>query len=271
MKRLSTTPITPSAGYRVKKGSFEFIQDAYKELSAATIIALIGSGYSTSVVYVLYGCINSGTYPVYNITAGAVFYNGEIYYVDAANFTSIGTDVALFSVITTQFTTNADPVTLTDLTVVNIHNIRKMLINSGVAGSTIANFSQAVIMNFIIPAQVNITASGQAAVSGAYPNININVPAASNLNPVLSSGTYNVGDISGSVYNEFTVTFGTVLATSNYIVLGSVVSNGTPVNDCVAVWTVRNRTTSAFTLCLRELVSPTVVQNIAFDYIIHAK
>lgn len=271
MKKLSVSPISNSAQFFPKKGTLEFLQLQHRETTASTIISLIGPTYSTSTIYVLYGVVNSGTYPAYVITAGAVFYNGEIYDVDAASFTATGSNVAVFSTVQTQYATDADPCTFSDATTHNIHNIIKMQLTAGASGSGLANYSAAVFLNFSIPAQLNLIGTGQAAVIGAYPDLVVYVPAATNLNPVLTAGTHTVGDITPTVYQEFTVTLPLNVGTANYYVMGCMISTGTPVNDCVATWTVRLRTATNFVLCVRELVSPTVVQALVFEYVVFAK
>lgn len=268
MKRLSVTPITNSAQFFPKKGTLEFLQLQHRETTAATIIALIGPTYSASTMYVLYGLVNTGTLPTYTTTAGAVFYAGEIYYIDATSFTATGSDVAVFSTIQTQYTTDADPCTFSDATTHNIHNIIKMQLTAAAAGSALANLTAAFYLNFTIPAQVAITGTGQAIVSGSYPNINVNVPASSNLNPALASGSTNVGNlISGGT--DVTITFATALATSNYTVTGSIISNGTPDLDATVLWNIRSRTTAGFIVHFRE--DSAVTQNFAWEWIAFAK
>lgn len=277
MKRLSTTPITNSAQFFPKKGTLEFLQLQHRETTAATIIALIGPAYSISTMYVLYGVVNTGTYPTYTVSTGAVFHNGEIYYIDAASFTATGSDVAVFSSVQTQYAIDADPCTFSDATTHNIHNIVKMQLTVGSSGSGLADLTQAFYMNFVIPSQLQLTApvtspyvGNQLQIIGAYPNLIGFVPPASNLNPVLFAGSYNIGNIAGSDYNDFSVTF-VALSTASYYVVGTIISNGTPSYDTV-VFNIRNRTTTGFTLGVRVLSAVGgLTQNIAFEYIIFAK
>lgn len=130
MKRIiASTYITSSASFPVKSGSWDFLQDEAKEVIASTIIGMIGSSYSTSKIYRLYGAelaIYAGDN--YTNTAGAVFLNGEVYQVDAigGSGTSMpdGKDMA---VDTTYYTAaTADPVTYTDGTPHNVHQIKKI-------------------------------------------------------------------------------------------------------------------------------------------------
>jgi hypothetical protein len=263
MKILDITPITNTAQFPPKKGTWQFLQDAHKETTAATIIALIGPGYNPSTVYILYGpTVNSWITPNFSGVAGAAFYNGEVFQIDAASFTITGSNVPVFSINTTQYTTNADPVTFTDATTKNVHNIRKMLIAQGASGSGIADYTSAYFLSFVIPAQVNLTGAG---VTGSYPNYTIAGP--SGLNPAIYSGSVNVGNIATGG-SDITVTFPN-LGTANYIVLGSMISNGTAELDGTVLWNIRSRTATSFIVHFRE--DAAVTQNVAFEYILFAK
>lgn len=272
MKKLDYTPITNSAQFFPKKGTLAFLQLAFQEGFTEIIKSLIGPGYNATTMYVLRGVVNSGTLPTYTTTEGVVFYGGEFFLIDAASFTATGSDVAVFSIVQTQYTTDADPCTFSDATTHNIHNIRKMQLTAGASGSGLANILEASYLNFVIPAQLNLTGSGQAVVSGGYPNLNVNVPNATNLNPVLFAGSHTVGDVPpvGSGGYVGTVTFGVTLSTASYYVMGCIISNGTPATDSNVSWSIHNRTTTTFILNMQEAFSSTV-QNIAFEYIIFAK
>lgn len=142
MKKLITTSISNTVGFPVKSGTLDFLQLAYQEALTAISKNIIGSlGYSTSTVYILYGCVNSGSGSSYIISAGAVFYNGEVYLVPAATFTVSGGDVAIATLVTLQYSTNADPVVFTDGSSKSVHNIRQVVITDGSTGSGISDFS----------------------------------------------------------------------------------------------------------------------------------
>ncbi len=273
MRILDTSSITDSSEFPVKQGTLVFLQAAYTEIVAAVMQALLSPSYNPSTVYVLFGCINSGTSPFYNITAGAVFYQGEIFIVPATSFTATGTNVGIFQIVTTQFTTNADPVTFTDLTVRNVHNIRQVQIVQGASGSGIADFSAASYCSFVIPKQLVLTGTGQATISGSYPNLNVNVPNNTNLNPVLTAGSVHVGDVPGGGVAGVTIpiTFSSPVSTPNYYLMGCLVSQGTPQSDSSAIWTLidSSRTTSGCSVHFREALSDS--QALSFEYIIFAK
>lgn len=278
MKILDITPITDASEFPIKKGTLQFVQDSYKEAISAALVGLIGPGYDPTVVYVLYGVSNSGTYPVYNITAGAVFYAGEVFLVNAAAFTATGSNVGVFQIVTTQYMTDADPVTFTDTTVRNVHNIRKIQVVQGLTGSSpLPDYTQAYFMNFVIPLQLNLIAPSAGAFTGnllqligAYPNIQLFVPPSTNPNPILSAGSLNVGDV-GSGGADFTVPIpGAPVSTAAYYVMGMFISNGASVRvDSVVQCSIRNRTINDFQVHFEEF-SPGV-QNVAWEFILFKK
>jgi len=274
MKKLNTNPISDTSRFPVKKGTLQFIQDAHRETLAATIKALIGTGYDPAVVYVLSGMINIGTDPVFSVSAGTAFYNGEVYDFDGASFTATSGNTGVFSIGQTQYTTDADPVTFTDTTVRNVHDIYKMVLSQGAPGSGLANFSQAYFLSFKIPAQLNLTAplspspytDNISQVIGSYPNLFVYTPApTANLFPIVASGLYAVGDV-GPGGSSFTITYGASLPSGSYDVMGTIVSNGTFANDAAITWAVNNVTNAGFNVLFQEHRS--VTQNISFRYYI---
>lgn len=268
MKKLDITPITNSAQFFPKKGTLEFLQLCFQEGFTELIKSLIGVSYNASTMYILRGVVDTGTHPTYTTTEGVVFYAGEFYLIDSASFTASGANVAVFSIIQTQYSTDADPCTFSDATTHNIHNIRKMQLTAAASGSALADLSAAYYLNFVIPAQLNLTATGQAVISGGYPNLNVDVPAATNLNPVLTAGSTNLGNTTFT-NQDFTITLPITVSTVNYYVMGCFISNGTPADDTTAIFTVRNRSTTAFVINVRR--TNNVVSNIAFEYICFAK
>jgi hypothetical protein len=141
MKKIKTSDITAGAGMRVKRGTLEHLQSAYQEAISALVNARIGDSYDPNKVYLLHGVKNSTTAPLFTISAGAVFFNGEIYLVDAVTFTAGGGETAVFNIVTTNYTAAiADPVLFSDGGNYNIHEIRKMVISSDVSGAGDADY-----------------------------------------------------------------------------------------------------------------------------------
>lgn len=146
MKRLSTANISASVAMPIKSGTLEFIQDAYKEAFTA-MITNITELPVTGTIYILSGCRNTSTAPIYTITAGWVYYNGEIYQVPAASFTLTGLQKAYARIDVTQFITNADPVQFTDGIDRNVHNIRRLVIEGTITSSGLPEFQDFVRLN----------------------------------------------------------------------------------------------------------------------------
>lgn len=153
MKYLDNQYITNSAKMPIKKGTLQFIQDSHKENLADFLRAVIGSTYNGAKFYVLYGCENSGSGSNYIISAGAVFFAGEVFRVDANTFTVGSGQVAKFTFNQTQYTTDADPVTFTDASTHNVHNIRKYTVAAGTSDG-LTDYSLAVFGKFYDPFDV---------------------------------------------------------------------------------------------------------------------
>ena len=133
MKILDTSPITSAVGFPPKSGTWNFLQLAYQECVESIIRNLIGSAYSTSNAYVLWGILPSGPF---SLSAGAIFYNGKIYlYSGGLAPVSYLPNVALVNISQTQYTTNADPVLFTDSNTYNVHNIFSISLSSGTSGT----------------------------------------------------------------------------------------------------------------------------------------
>lgn len=140
MRKIDESQITSGSEMYFKKGTWTHLQAAYTELFEALMRREFKS-YSGTTMYVIYGCVNSGSGSNYVISAGAVFYAGEIYLVDAATFTAGGGQTAVATITTTQYTTFADPVTFSDGNPKYVHNIRKVVIASGTSGTGTKDYS----------------------------------------------------------------------------------------------------------------------------------
>lgn len=142
MRKIDESKITSDKSMFFKQGTWTHLQKAYIEAIDALARVVI-KDYDPTKVYILYGCVNSTTAPIYTITAGAVYYAGEVYLVDAVTFTSTGANVAVATIATTNNTTDysADPCEFSDGSLENVHNIRKVVIATGTAGTGISDFS----------------------------------------------------------------------------------------------------------------------------------
>ena len=134
MKILDNSNITNTAQLPIKKGTIAFLQDSHKETVISLFKAMVGSTYNVLTPYVLFGLNDSGSGLSHNISGGAIVILGEIFQVDAVAFTSAPGEVPYLNSIVDQYTTDADPVTFTDLSVHDVHNIRKYEIVSATSG-----------------------------------------------------------------------------------------------------------------------------------------
>jgi hypothetical protein len=222
----------------IKSGTLDHLQAAYTEAIAETVKGLVGSNYNNGTMYILNGMVNSGVFPTYNITAGSVFYNGEIYLVDAASFTLAGAQVAVCKIVTTQFSgVNADAVTFSDLTPRNVHDIRKVVISADLAGSGISNYADGQRISANIP-QVNLISGIGINITGTYPDKTITNTVG---NKILQTGYIFIGDLNSSAsLDAYTVmlsgstsglsaylyTFPTAMADANFVPMAVLGNNG---------------------------------------------
>lgn len=138
MKKLNVSNITVSALQPIKQGTLTHLQEAHQETTAALATHLANANNTTSTFGIIYGCrlnISGGNY---TITQGAIFYNGEIFLVDAVGSTAnpSGGDSRICKLVTTYVTAaNADPVTMTDSSSVNVHEVRKIVIENGTSAT----------------------------------------------------------------------------------------------------------------------------------------
>lgn len=132
----------------VKEQTLDFMQQAAREMSAAIFTGIMNGIYTAGDVIVIWGCNNTGTGLNYIISAGAVYYNGEYYEVDAVTFTASVGQVAVGNIVLSN--SAADPVKLKPSgTNVYVHQIRKFVFSSAVSGTGIKDFSamKTVLLN----------------------------------------------------------------------------------------------------------------------------
>ena len=188
MKKLNTSTIglSSSIGFPPKQGTWDFLQFAHQETTAATIQAMIGSAYSANTIYVLWGCTSSASGGNTTIAPGAVFYNGEVFLLPASppnTFpTPVSPNVIVANMVTTPYGTNADPVQLAGAgaPIVECHNIRTIEFTTGLSGSgmfasqTSGGTATGTVNDYasIIPCNRSFTTNGIVyGLIGGYPTI----------------------------------------------------------------------------------------------------
>lgn len=130
----------------------------------------------SSKVTKLWGCVNTGTGTGTGqsavISAGAVYYNGEIYQVPAFSTSSIVN--GLLGVVTTAYA-GIDPVLFSDSTTHNVHQIKTIIITDLTASGDLAysNWQTAAVDNLLSRVSLlegDIKAN-TSTVSGSYSTV----------------------------------------------------------------------------------------------------
>ena len=226
-KKLDTSACSATVGFPPKQGTWDFLQQAHQEEAAAIIEGMIGPAYSPGVVYVINGCeyttsttTTGGVTTTYaNITAGAIFCNGEIFTFAAPAAFAINTttQTVVIDLLTQPYTTNpvtggpanADPVLFAGmLTAIPVHDIRTVSFGAGAPGSgmfiaqagypaagttsamnDIENF---IYLSSIINANINQLAAAQTGGMAAAFGAAAFATGAPPTTPVLMSGMTSV-------------------------------------------------------------------------------
>lgn len=133
MKTLDLTAVTPSVGIIPQKNTVEHITSSYLEGVASLAKSMIPVSWQTGKLVILHGCEMTGTNPsARTITAGAVFYNGEVYQVDANSFTTTGSEIGIW---TLQDINTGTESKLTDGSDVHALVDNKFVFSNGLSGS----------------------------------------------------------------------------------------------------------------------------------------
>jgi hypothetical protein len=197
-KILDVSFISDTSELPIKAGTLQFLQDAHKETAADILTAMIGPSYSSGTAYVLYGCTNSGSGSAFNIAAGAIFLYGNVYRFNASSFTAASGQTAILSLVTTQYTTNADPVTMIgDGATQNVHNITNGSAISGTAGGWNIPYSDFVFLNthgvWVDVASGSFSTGWTSSLSPNEVKIQKNGWGRVQLNGIVNNSGYSVG------------------------------------------------------------------------------
>lgn len=168
MKKLDTSSVAGTTGLPIKSGSIQHLQNAYIENFQDIIESIIGLPNNSSTVYVLRGLVKSSSTSTFSVTAGIVYYQGEIFRVPATASHTYSL-VAVLNIATGFFTAaNADPVVFTDIVSRNVHQIRTMAITDAATGSGIADLSAADYNYSVEWNELLLDASNVFVTAGTY-------------------------------------------------------------------------------------------------------
>jgi hypothetical protein len=131
MKKINTSNVTSTSRQPFLGRSVTHLVESVKEGDDSIVQGII---QDTAKATILWGLTNSTPGgATYTLTAGGIYFGGEVYSVDAQTVTVTGAN-RLVAKITTTYQ-GGDPVTMTDGTLKNVHEIRKIVFSDAASGS----------------------------------------------------------------------------------------------------------------------------------------
>lgn len=131
MKNVLATGITSSSQQPYTKKTHEWYNSMVSEAAEALVKSLIPSSAHTGKLVILNGCELTGTNPsLRTIDEGWVWYDGEIFRVEASEFTTNGLEIGIWSI-----STNADNLIFSDGASKPVTQERTFVMSNGLSGS----------------------------------------------------------------------------------------------------------------------------------------
>jgi hypothetical protein len=260
MNRLDTSACAGGNILFTKSGTFDFLQDANKEMVEQTLIALLGFGITSGTgPVILWGCGSNTVGGTTSVNMGAIYVpsgyfgtvgnlGGEVILVDQQAI-PVTTGVLLANLSTTPYTTNADPTDFSDSVSRNVHNIRRITFSYGTTHTGTGFYSPFDYSELTLNPSTPIHTSDPGSLDGA----------------TISLTRDQTIDYAGSAIHSNTVTFdfyGAKLFSSTIITVGVVsgasltlVATG-PLGSSLTIVSgaAHAASTSPGTLCLRVTV-----------------
>lgn len=169
MKKITTTSVTSTSRQPLLGRSVTHLEEGIIENDNSLIRAFVPT-YNAGDVIIIYGCLVTAGSPtaagLCTITAGAVYYNGEIY--QCAGFSAVitGSNV-IGGTITTNFQ-SGDPVTNSDGTLNYVHEIVTMNLSQALTGTADKDFS---LFGTLVKVNTTTTCSSFANNSTSYIDV----------------------------------------------------------------------------------------------------
>lgn len=135
MKKVKTNDVAPGIRQPLGAVSVAHIQQGFTEALEALVRGVIQDYQG---VVLLHGAVVSKAGQNFSCTAGAAYHAGEVFPVLAGSFIAPSGQIGVWKVQETFLA--SDPVTFTDLVPRNVHAIRTLVLEPGVAGSGLANW-----------------------------------------------------------------------------------------------------------------------------------
>ena len=123
----------------------------YNDMIAEATRSICGSitGNNNTNYFRMYGAENTGVMPASIISAGAIYYNGEIYLSDTFSTASV-TNQVWGTIVTTY--SSSDPVLFSDGTLNNVHQNKKIVWADATSGDFLFSALQTFGSNSFVPA-----------------------------------------------------------------------------------------------------------------------
>jgi hypothetical protein len=139
MRKLDLQYVVAGVTMDIKGGTYKHLQLAYQEALDALVRGNVNDATQPIIIY---GCKDTDVDPFYlDLSAGAIYYNGEIFLVDAQGVSRTAMQRFNASIATTYYTaTDADPVIFSNSTTHNVHQIRKIVFTAGSIGGGLFQF-----------------------------------------------------------------------------------------------------------------------------------
>ena len=186
MKKIKTSFIV--SGVR-KLGAIKATIDHFNEMVIDGFANLIKGLIAGSVSPIaIHGCVNVGAGSNYDISAGAIFHNGEVFEINAFVGAAGGGQVPVLSLVTTYRA--GDPVKYSDGSTQNTHEIRKYQWSFGAPGSGLADFSAVLTLKAkVLTDLLNIPAIYAPLISPALTGVPTVPTAAPGTNTTQAAST----------------------------------------------------------------------------------
>lgn len=148
MKKVQLNGISEGVRYPLTTLFAQHIQEAYAEIVDALVKGLIED---PSKLTILNGCVIGGASPNFTVSAGAAYYQGEIFLVDAGTVNVPSGQTLVWRI--EESYRSGDPVVFSDNIPRNAHLIRKMKLVAGASGSGVAD--NGVVMRLLESGSLN--------------------------------------------------------------------------------------------------------------------
>lgn len=147
-KRIDSSNISTGQQLPINAQRLDYLQDNPNEIVDMLTKGLIS--YNTGDVIIVSGCVFTGTDPgARTMTAGSIYYNGLHYKVDAASFTTTGSNIPVWTKID-SFDDTGSPAIFSNTTTHAVEKNSKFVIVSGPVGGSgvfgyIADYNSAIV------------------------------------------------------------------------------------------------------------------------------